>query len=328
MTKLGPAIPAALAVLLAGCAVRAGPVTELDLTRPEGTRQVLLAHPAHDRGGLRPLVILLHGHTGSAQQVFGKGIGQAPLSVWRDIADREGVVVAAPQGVDGADGEPGWNDCRGDATTNPKTDDVGLLRDLIAHEVSEDRVDPDRVFVMGMSNGAMMSYRAAIELGDQLAGFAAVSGNMAADSQCPVPSHPLSALVISGTADPLVPYGGGAVGFGGKGGRGTVIGAEAGADLWRRLDGLNAKASASQAPLHRLKNDPTSVFETVWGGDPAGLQVMLVRIQGGGHVEPSESERYSPLYLRFVGPQNGDVETAELAWAFFRDKRRHQEVKP
>ncbi len=158
-------------------------------------------------------------------------------------------------------------------------------------------------------------------MGPRIAAFAAVSASMAAAGSCAAPSAPVSALMLSGTADPLVPYGGGQVGFANRRSRGSVLSVEESARRWRELDKLPAAPSSVRELPHRLAADPTRVTRTVWGADPAGLQVELLRVEGGGHVEPSQSQRLGALYLRLVGPQNADLETVEEAWAFFREKR-------
>ena len=141
-----------------------------------------MATPTVATPGKRALVIVLHGHGGSAAQALGQRRGQAPLSLWLSIADREGIVVLAPDGVQAADHPAGWNDCRQDSQDLPHTDDVGFIRALLDEAVQRYRVDPQRVYLIGMSNGGMMSYRLAIELGPRIAAFAAVSASMA-------PSH-------------------------------------------------------------------------------------------------------------------------------------------
>ena len=98
-----------------------------EIIRPEGARHYMLALTGTLPTRKLPLVILLHGHGGSAAQLLGQGHGAAPLAVWLDIADREGLVVMAIDGMQGADGKQGWNDCRRDAGSNPHTDDVGLV---------------------------------------------------------------------------------------------------------------------------------------------------------------------------------------------------------
>lgn len=318
---------AAIGVLAAATSM-AATVRPLALPRPEGQRHVLVATPERAGADLRPLVILLHGHGGSAAQLLGQQRTAAPMSVWLQIADRDGWLLAAPDGLKGADGHPGWNDCRSDAANNPRSDDVGLLAALIDDMVAHHQADPSRIYLMGMSNGGMMTFRAAAALGPQLAAFATVSAAMPTDLACAPTTHPLSALIVSGTADPLVPYAGGEVHFMSRVSRGRVIGVETSAAYWRELARLPAEPSRRESLPHRDATDPTRAERIVWGADPAKLQVELLRIDGGGHIEPSLGERPRRLYTSIVGEQNGDVEIAEEALAFFKDKRATPGAKP
>ena len=301
--------------------VQAATISHEYLPRPEGQRHYLLAQPDRAQEGKRPLVILLHGHVGSAAQLLGLKHSAAPLSVWLTIADREGVLLIAPDGAKGSDHKQGWNDCRADESKNTKTDDVGLIRAIIQRAVSEHQVDPARIYVMGMSNGAMMTFRLASEIGEQFAGFAAVSGSMASVSDCPAPKVPVSALIIAGTADPLVPYAGGNIHFMTKQSLGGVISVEQSASIWRKLNGLT-ETPHSVTPLPHLNPaNKTSATRTIWGNHPKGLQVELLRIDNGGHMEPSLTQHPRRLYTLIAGEQNQDFETAEEAWSFFKDKR-------
>ncbi len=291
-----------------------------EIARPEGARHYLLATPANAGAGKHPLVILLHGHGGSAAQILGQGRMASPLAAWLDIADRERLLVLAPDGVKGKDGRQGWNDCRADASTNPATDDTGLISALIDMAIARHDADPARVYVIGMSNGGMMAYRLAIELGPRLAAFGAVSASMPAHNGCGAAKTPLSALIVGGTADPVMPYAGGAIKLGVARGRGTVIGAEATAAFWRTLDQLPPQGKEEQL-AHRSSTDPTRASRTVWGSDPRAMQVSLITITQGGHVEPSPTRRIGKVYGMLVGPQSGDLEMADEAWRFFQDKR-------
>jgi polyhydroxybutyrate depolymerase len=173
---------------------------------------------------------------------------------------------------------------------------------------------------MGMSNGAMMSHRLAMEMQPVPAAIAAVAGTMALSGECRGPPRPVSVLIIHGTDDPLVPYGGGAVGFGDHGPRGQVAGVGATRDFWLRADGLQHAAPVEKALPH-LGADATRAHTELYGPD-TGPQVELLTIEHGGHVEPSLRFHYGPLYEKIVGPQNRDLESAEQAWAFFAPKHR------
>jgi polyhydroxybutyrate depolymerase len=324
----------ALPMLVPWMAAPAGANTieTIKLSRPEGQRDVnfvvpdgnVAARKATNRKtpALRPLVILLHGHSGSALQLLGQRHSTAPLSPWLIISDRDGVLLAAPEGARGSDDKQGWNDCRADALGNPHTDDVALVRDIIQHAVGQYHADPSRLYVMGMSNGGFMTFRLATEMPDTFAAAAAVSASMAARSQCAAPSKPLSLMVIAGDADPLVPFGGGDVRIWSTRSRGSALGVEKSVDSWRELAKLPAQPSLVATFGHNELSGATSAKRMTWGTDPKQLQVELIVVRNGGHVEPSPSKRVGALYLTIVGKQNADFEASEEAWAFFRTKTK------
>lgn len=316
-----PLASLALLVLAASLAPAARAITlvPLAIETRDGERTGLVARPDDStrvRG--RPLVLLLHGHTGSAAQVLGQQKTASPMALWLDVAERETLLVAALDGTPGPDRQRGWNDCRRDAPGNPSTDDVGFVRETILRLRRDYGIDTTRIYAMGMSNGAMMTFRLALELKPPLAAFAAVCGSMADGGACGPPPRATSALIVAGTDDPLVPYQGGQVHFG-KQDRGAVIGVEAAVDRWRVRDGLPTTPRIAEIP-HADSDDLTHATRFTYG-NAAGPQVTFVRIDGGGHVEPSASQRVRRLYERVVGYQNHDFEIAEEGWAFFKDKR-------
>lgn len=315
------------ALLLAGTAA-ANTIDTIELPRPEGPRSVNFVVPdakpvtatKKKPAPLRPFVILLHGHSGSAAQLLGQRRTTAPLSPWLAIADRENVLLAAPEGAKGSDDKQGWNDCRADADSNPLTDDVGLVRNIIDLAVTKYRADPARIYAMGMSNGGFMTYRLAIEMPEKLAAVAVVSASMAANSRCPAPTRPMPLLQISGDADPLVPFGGGEVRIWSTRSRGSSLAVEKAVDGWRTLANLPTQPADVTTFDHNEQSGDTSAKRTKWGGDPKQVQIELIVIHNGGHVEPSMSQRIGALYRTVVGHQNADFEAAEEAWSFFKTK--------
>jgi polyhydroxybutyrate depolymerase len=309
-------IPAIMLVLSAGSSVFGAGVREATLATADGPRHYLVATPP---GGVRPgapLVLLFHGHLGSARNTLGQGVGTgSPLSAWLAVVDREGVVVAALDGARGEDRKQGWNDGRPGNSGNPTTDDVGFargVRDLLEKELA---IDPSRVYAMGMSNGGVFVFRLAREM--PLAAFAAVCASMPGDRPPAPAKRPVSALMIEGTEDPLMPYDGGQVHFYSKA-LGAVLGTDASLAYWRSVDGLSGSPVVEAVP--HLGRDGTHLSRSTWG--PAGgVQVRLLRVEGGGHCEPSLAHPLGWLYTQVCGVQNHDVEAAEEAWGFFKDKR-------
>ena len=154
-----------------------------------------------------PLVIALHGRGGNARSMIlltRKGFNR--------LSERDRFLVVYPDGID-----RNWNDGRMDEEANDRAhrdniDDVGFISALIDSLITDYNVDPKRIYVTGISNGAIMSYRLACELSDKITAIAPVDGNMPLYilPGCS-PSRPISVLAINSTDDPLVPYNGGEI---------------------------------------------------------------------------------------------------------------------
>ncbi|MGH8494187.1 MAG: alpha/beta hydrolase family esterase [Moraxellaceae bacterium] len=296
---------------------------ELSILTPNGYRRAVLAESNKPATTPRPLVLILHGHTGSADQALGlKRQSPSPLAQWVDIAERENILVVALDGARGSDGEQGWNDCRKDAVNNPQTDDVLFARATVKKLVEAGLADPSRIYAMGMSNGGMMAFRLGVQM-PELAAFAATSASMAADSVCAgkVPDK-VSALIISGDADPLVPWRGGQVKFGQSAARGGVMPVPTSFSIWAAAHQLDARKALQKDLPAQFRNDKTRGKLFYFGASAEASPVTLLAVEGGGHAEPSLEHRYRTLYLRLMGQQSSVVESAEFAWSFFRNKSR------
>lgn len=278
---------------------------------------------AAPRRPVRAIVLLLHGFGGSPEQYVGLPVGDRPAGVapagrWTEIADREGLVLVAARGSEGPEGRPGWNDCRGDAPGNPLVDDVAFLERLVRDLRREHGVPADRVFAAGFSNGGHMALRLAIERPAQFRAIAAVAAAMPARSECAAPRRAVRVQFINGTADSVLPFGGGAVSPGGTS-RGSTLGTVASAELWAALGAARRPPQLIELE-DRMADDASRVRLYRWlGARGAAPVVELVEVLGGGHNEPSASRR-TPR-----GPQNGDVESTELMWAFFERDSSQEE---
>jgi polyhydroxybutyrate depolymerase len=283
-----------------GCATTAT-ATPVTSTGTLGGRTYSLHVPAKARDHL-PLVIVLHGGFGDAQrteQRYG----------FDELADREGFAVVYPDGL-----QHHWNDGRADNGAT-SVDDVAFIRALIDELVAHAGIDPARVFVTGMSNGGIMTYRLGCELADKIRAIAPVSGTLAA-SLAPTchPARPLPVLAIHGTDDPLVPYGGGTVGLKTMRARGEVIGAEAAVELFARGDGCTGAPTRTHVP-DRDPSDGTTVDRIAYAC-PAGMTVELLAIAGGGHTWPG-STHAGRMGARFVGATSRELSATERIWQFF-----------
>lgn len=311
----------ALAAVAATGAAGASTIVDHTLLRPEGWRHYIVVEPDRLARNNRPTVILLHGHGASAAFMVGlDSFGTYRAQDWIRLAERERVMLIAPDGIKGSDGKQAWNDCRLDAASNATSDDVGFIAALIDTAVNELGADPERIYVYGSSNGGGMAYRLGIELAPKLAAIGVQSALMPMQSRCRAPSHPISVFVSHGTADEIAPFNGGRVGHWLLRDRGSGVSAEESVAVWRRLAGLPQTPLSFRLP-HLQSSDPTSATRYVWGSDPARVQIQFMRIDGGGHTNSSKVEELPWILRKLVGNMNHDVDTAEEAWNFFKDKR-------
>ena len=79
-----------------------------------------------------------------------------------------------------------------------------------------------------------MATRLACERADVVSAIAPVAGTLGTAFPC-APSRPVSVMEVHGSADPVVPFGGGSML--GRGGYSDIVAAPAMAERWRALDG-------------------------------------------------------------------------------------------
>ena len=124
----------------------------------------------------------------------------------------ERILVVYPEGSGRFKTRPlTWNvgHCCGHALEK-RVDDVGFISALIDKLSAQYPVDPARIYVTGMSDGAMMSHRIGNELSPRIAAIAPVVGALFGD-EAP-PTRAVSALMINGLLDKSVPPQGGPTG--------------------------------------------------------------------------------------------------------------------
>jgi polyhydroxybutyrate depolymerase len=228
-----------------------------------GLQRTYLVH-APAGGAPVGLVLNLHG----AGMTGGE---QAALTDYNAVADQYGFVVAYPDGIDLS-----WADGRGASVPDRQgIDDVGFLAALIDRLSVEYGIPAGRVFVTGMSAGAFMANRLACDRADLISAIAPVSGTLGTGVPC-APSRAVSVLQIHGTADPVVPYSGG--GMIGRGGASEIVSAPALTGLWAAQDRCASPPTPTPAEVPRL----------VAAGCAGGAEVVLVSINGGGHIWPAD----------------------------------------
>ena len=266
--------------------------------------------PRHESAGKLPVVFVLHGG--------GRGDGDevARWTGYRRLADRENFIAVYPNGMDAQ-----WNDGRvktfGRAKENAEVDDVGFISALIDLIVRDFRGDPERVYVTGLSNGGMMALRLGCEISSKLAAIAPVIANMPENTYgtC-MPENKLPVLLMNGTDDPLVPWNGGFVGYFGKR-RGKVVSTNETIQFWKTHNGCSSGIVAWLPD--RDRKDGSRVRVTTWKNRGGSCEVVLYRIEGGGHTFPGSDV---PRRRLLLGRKNNDIDGPEVIWSFFRKHKR------
>jgi polyhydroxybutyrate depolymerase len=290
----------AAATVLFAAATAAAATNHIQVAGIDRTYTAYVPKGAPPPGGF-PLVVALHG--GGMD-----GAAMARLTQFDAVAERLGFVVVYPDGVD-----KHWNDGR--ATIRNPQDDVGFIAALIVQLRQQYPIDAGRIHATGISNGALFAQRLGCELAQQIAAIAPVAGTMPADlaPRCR-PARPVAVLQIGGTADPIMPFDGGAVkDFGGRGEGGTVLSfADTGA-FWARANGCRGMGPSFSLPAI-APLDPTRVSTAAYNFCAAAGPVRRITIQDGGHTWPG-----GPQYARrlVVGLASRQIDASARIAEFF-----------
>lgn len=243
-------------------------------------------------------MVVLHGG-------YGDGAQAERAYHWDSLADSEHFLVAYPDGVGRA-----WNagSCCG-RPAQADIDDVGFLTAMVAAIEQQAPVDAGRVYVAGMSNGAMMALRLGCQT-NLFAAVAAVAGTLLTDCS---QAAPTSVLQIHGTADDTVPYDGGPGKAVTLAGSPRVDGPSAQAvnATWRTVDGCPPPMTSSSGDV------------TIESADcPDGRTVELITVAGAGHQWPGG--RANPVAEKIAGvpPPSGALDATTTIWQFFSQHHR------
>lgn len=245
-----------------------------------------------------PVVIVLHGGGGNASNA-------EAMTGFTRKAEREGFIAVYPEGTSrGRVPLLTWNagHCCGYAMEQT-VDDVGFINALIDTLQATYRVDPNRIYVTGMSNGGMMSHRLGIELSHRIAAIGPVVGTVFGDEGRP--RAPVSAIMINGMLDESVPYNGGPPGG-------------VGAKSW---DGTPARAAMEQgtfwAAAGGCNTTPTRVdrgkYLVAQYQCPATIGVAAYSVKDNGHAWPGGEKG-----TRRANPPSTAIDATSVIWEFFK----------
>ncbi|MBV8788672.1 MAG: polyhydroxybutyrate depolymerase [Mycobacterium sp.] len=245
-----------------------------------------------------PLVVMLHGG-------FGNGAQAERSYNWDNEADNGHFLVAYPDGILRA-----WNagSCCGEPQRT-NADDVGFITAMVGTIEQQIPIDRARIYVTGMSNGAMMALRLGCQT-DTFAAIAPVAGTLLSDCSG---ARPTSVLQIHGTADDRVPYNGGPGKAFTANGTARVDGpsVESVNATWRGIDGCGAPNSTTAGDV-----------TTQIAGCRDGRTVELISVAGAGHQWPGGQP--SPIVEKLGGipAPSTALAATDTIWQFFTQNHR------
>jgi len=279
----------------AGCSLPAeASVDELgqNVTVDGVTRSYLLTTPSSHQGAPLPVVVDLHGLSESATL-------EAITTQFSAPAQADGFIVVFPQGT----GNPaGWDvDPGTGAHPNHDIDFMNAILDKLETHLC---VDKSRIYVTGLSDGALFTSLLACTMADRFAAFAPVAGIV-----MPVPcrpSHPVAIVAFHGTADPILPFNGGTAGTTPPPINLHGTGYPANVQAWAVEDGCNPLPTDTQVTIHVILRSYRC---------PTGAAVEFYIVLGGGHAWPGSQLSAT------TGPSTFEINATDLIWKFFRQYR-------
>jgi polyhydroxybutyrate depolymerase len=163
-----------------------GWVLRSETLRVDGlTREYLVAEPVAARTGRLPVVVELHGCCTTPGY-------ELQRSGFTNAAAHQAILVFPAAWVEI------WN--AGACCGNPAVDDVGFVAAVVKRVLAaEPRADPERVYLVGYSNGGRMAYRIACQAPKLFAAYAIFGAVSSYACQEPTP---VRILIAAGTKDP------------------------------------------------------------------------------------------------------------------------------
>lgn len=287
-----------------------GKVERKSLQHDGQQREYYVHVPVEHTGGEQwPVLILLHG--------AGGGTAKLPYD---PVFNEYKCICVYPQGIDAR-----WNDGRKEnfrkkrGGYDPSYDDVGFMDKLIDQMIADYNVDPTRVYFAGMSNGGLMTLRLAMEMSHRIAAIGVATASLTPFTQKKKPEHPVPMILMNGTKDKITPYDGGEV----MGRKGKILSTDETIAFYLELNDCAGVPVVEDMP-DTNRRDRTTARKFSYGPKGKAAQVVLIKIDGGGHTWPGYP---AGLYNLLVGRTSQDFSATEKVLEFCKPHSRPSAAK-
>ena len=319
--RLARLVPAAVLAPMLGCAATT-PLPErldggrsYDVSMAAGIDGYVRSYRLHVPEGYRsekptPLVVVLHGAFSTAAEM-------ERHTGFSDLADRQGFVVAYPEGIGILGFLQHWNagHCCGKAAADG-IDDVGFLARVIDDIKRTVNIDATRVYMTGFSNGAMLTHRFAAERPDLLAAAAPLAGAIGSVSgseepgwQMPAARSAVPIIMFHGLLDSTIPYSQPDPADASSGRRFSSVSDSS--RYWTSHNGCRQHNRADHAQIGEVTVD-------TWSDCHRNATVQLFTLKNWGHRWPGPNFNDSAD----AKSQRQRLDAAEIIWSFFQKHRR------
>lgn len=318
------ALALALVALCAGPARAALAPGDHRIALEHGGRQrsyIVHVPPAARDGRPLPVILNFHGGGGNAE-------GQQKYARMDALADAAGFIAVYPNGTGRmSDRLLTWNagTCCAYSVIN-RVDDVGFTVALLDDLEARQPVDRRRVYATGLSNGAMMAWRLAVEASDRIAAIAPVAG--AKVLKAGRPARPVPVMHFHSVDDPRALYGGGlGPPFPMTSSKVFHSAVEPTIREWAAIIGCppEERVTAELAGQAGSKEAGHTATRYVWAPCRDGAEVVLWKFTGTGHVWPGGLQ---DNLVRLLGPSTALVDANLEMWRFFQRFRLEQRLQP
>lgn len=266
-----------------------------------GDKRKYLYHlpPCYDGTRKLPVVLVYHGKSASAKMV-------KKFSKMDETANKHGFIAVYPDGT-GFSLFKGFKAGASTKDESDKPDDVAFTHAILNNLERCLCVDCDRVYATGLSNGAMMCHRLAVEMPGRITAIAPISG-MLGSNVCP-PKCPVPVMAFQGSCDEVLPMDGPQES--GLFASQTYYPTAQTMQFWACAAGCQTAPTITDLP--DCYDDGTSIRLHTYTDCKPGIEVILVEICGGGHQWPQRA-----LPFKYLGATTEEIDANEMMWCFFQ----------